>query len=374
VGVAVLAATLVAARGFATAERAWLPSVLGRPVPRPAYLRGEGSRVRRLLTPLRDPQTWLDALHAVLRFPLAVLSFSVTVTFWAVALGGLTYGAWDWALPDPSRSADNQDLLELLGYQSTGGTRIALYTAMGVVFAVLLPFVVRGTALLQGSLGRVLLTSRAVTQAEIGRLEEGRNAAVAAEAVALRRLERDIHDGPQQRLVRLSMDLSRAQRQLERDPEAARATLGEAAGLARETLEELRALSRGIAPPVLADRGLAAALAALAARSPVPVELVVELPEGRLAPVTENTAYFVVSEALANIAKHSGATTCRVAVARFGGLLRVEVEDDGTGGAVLAPGHGLAGLADRLRAVDGALTVDSPPGGPTRLIAELPCG
>jgi signal transduction histidine kinase len=144
--------------------------------------------------------------------------------------------------------------------------------------------------------------------------------------------------------------------------------------MTRETLEELRALSRGIAPPVLADRGLAAALAAVAARSPVPVELSVELPEGqRLAPAVENSAYFLVSEALANIAKHSDATVARVSVVREDGRLRVEVEDDGQGGAVLAAGHGLAGLADRLFAVDGVLVVDSPRGGPTRLIGELPC-
>ncbi|MBJ7454335.1 MAG: sensor histidine kinase, partial [Blastococcus sp.] len=248
-----------------------------------------------------------------------------------------------------------------------------LYTAIGLIAAVLLPFAVRAVALLQAQLSRIMLTSRAATQAEIGRLAEGREAAVAAEAVALRRLERDIHDGPQQRLVRLSMDLSRAQRQLDRDPGAARTTLTEAAVLARETLEELRALSRGIAPPVLADRGLAAALAALAARSPVPVELAVDLPTARLAPVTENTAYFVVSEALANVAKHSDAGTVRVALDCDGRRMRVVVEDDGSGGAVLAPGHGLAGLTDRLQAVDGVLTVDSPRGGPTRLTAELPC-
>jgi signal transduction histidine kinase len=374
VGVAVLAAMLLAARGFATLERSWLPAVLRRPVPRPAYLPAEGRPVRRLLTPLRDPQTWLDALHALIRLPVAILSFVLTVTFWSVALGGLTYGLWDWALPDASTDPDNQDLLELVGWESTAGRRILLYAVIGLVFAVLVPFVVRGVALLQASLGRVLLTSRADAQAQLGRMTEGRNAAVAAEAVALRRLERDIHDGPQQRLVRLGMDLSRAQRQLDRDPEAARATLGEAAGLARETLEELRALSRGIAPPVLADRGLAAALAALAARSPVPVELAVDLPSERLAPVTENTAYFVVSEALANVAKHSDATSCRVEVACADGRLRVVVEDDGTGGAVLAPGHGLSGLTDRLFAVDGELTVDSPRGGPTRLVGTLPCG
>jgi signal transduction histidine kinase len=373
VGVAVLAATLTAARGFASVERAWLPAVLGHPVPRPAYRTPEGGVVGKLVTPLRDPQTWLDALHGIVRFPVAVLSFALTVTLWSVALGGLTYGAWDWALPDPSTDPDNSDLLELLGFGSSAGSRIAFYTVIGVVFAVLLPFAVRAVALLQAQLGRVMLTSRAATQAELGRLTEGRNAAVAAEAVALRRLERDIHDGPQQQLVRLNMDLARAQRQLERDPAAAHTALGEAAGLARETLEDLRALSRGIAPPVLADRGLAAALAAVAARSPVPVDLAVDLPSERLSPVTENTAYFVASEALANVAKHSDAAACRVEVGCSGDRLRVVVEDDGTGGAVLAPGHGLAGLADRLQAVDGVLTVDSPRGGPTRLTAELPC-
>ena len=370
VGVAVLPATLVAARGFATVERSWLRRVVRRPLPSPVYLRAEGPTLRRLTTPLRDPQAWLDALHAIVRLPVAIVSFVVTFTFWYLALGGLTYFTWDWALPHEQ----NEALLELMRMESDAGARIVLYTAIGVVAAVLLPFVVRGAALLQASLGRAMLTSRAATQAELGRLTEGRNAAVAAEAVALRRLERDIHDGPQQQLVRLNMDLARAQRQLERDPEAARAALGEAAGLARETLEDLRALSRGIAPPVLADRGLAAALAAIAARSPVPVDLAVDLPTERLAPVTENTAYFVVSEALANVAKHSDATTCRVDVRCTGDRLRVVVEDDGTGGAVLAPGHGLSGLTDRLVAVDGALTVDSPRGGPTRLTAELPCG
>jgi signal transduction histidine kinase len=153
-----------------------------------------------------------------------------------------------------------------------------------------------------------------------------------------------------------------------------RDTLDEAIAQTQETLDELRALSRGIAPPVLADRGLAAALAAVAARSPVPVELAVDLPAERLTPVTENTAYFVVSEALANVAKYSHATACRVEVRGEGDRLRVVVEDDGIGGALLVPGHGLAGLADRLRAVDGALFLDSPGGGPTRLTAELPCG
>jgi signal transduction histidine kinase len=372
VGVAILPITLLIARGFATVERAQLPAVLERPLPTPAYRRAgaDASPVRRLTTPLRDPQAWLDALHAVVRFPVAIFSFVVTVTFWSIALAGLSYWAWAWALPD---DPSNQDLLELLGFDPSYWQTVVFYAFLGLLAVAIGIPAIRGSALLQASIGRAMLTSRAATQAEIGRLTEGRNAAVAAEAVALRRLERDIHDGPQQRLVRLNMDLARAQRQLDRDPVAARATLGEAAGLARETLEELRALSRGIAPPVLADRGLAAALAAVAARSPVPVDLAVDLPDGRLAPVTENTAYFVVSEALANVAKHSDATTCRVLVGIADGRLVVDVEDDGSGGAVMAPGHGLSGLADRLQAVDGRLSVDSPRGGPTRLTADLPC-
>ena len=377
VGLPVLVGTLYAARGFAAAERVRLPGVLREPVSVPAYLRprpGAG-RVRRLLTPLRDPQYWLDALHALLHLVTAVPAFVIVLTWWSITLAGLTSVLWDWSVPysDGRPVVDDETLPELLGLVDSATSRITTYTLLGVLFAVTLPFAVRGAALLGAQPARLLLCSRAATQAELGRLADSRDSAVAAEAVALRRLERDIHDGPQQRLVRLSMDLHRARRQVETDPAGARATLEEAAAQTRETLEELRALSLGIAPPVLADRGLAAALAAVAARSPVPVELAVALDAGeRLGPATENTAYFVVSEALANVAKHSEASLCRVTVDRTGDRLRVTVEDDGTGGAVAAPGHGIAGLVDRLRAVDGVLTVDSPRGGPTRLTAELP--
>ena len=373
IGVPTLVGTLFLARGFASLERRRLPAVLGRQSPEPVYrsARPGDPVVRRLLVPLRDPQYWLDALHGVLHLVVASVTWSVVVTWWAGALGGLSYAAWAWSLPD---GPDDHDVPELIGLGPGLPVKIVFYGVTGLVLLVTLPAVVRAMALLEAWLGRVLLTSRAGTQAELGRLAEGRDAAVAAEAVALRRLERDIHDGPQQRLVRLSMDLHRAQRLLDSDPEQARTTLAEAATLTTETLEELRALSRGIAPPVLADRGLAAALAAIAARSPVPVELAVGLPAGqRLPPAVENTAYFLVSEALANVAKHSGAGVARVTVVRQDRRLRVEIEDDGQGGAVLAPGHGLAGLADRLFAVDGVLVVDSPRGGPTRLIGELPC-
>jgi len=214
----------------------------------------------------------------------------------------------------------------------------------------------------------------AEVQNRISGLREQRDSAVSAEATALRRLERDIHDGPQQRLVRLAMDLGRARQQLASDPEAAKATIEEALGQTRETLDELRALSRGIAPPILADRGLPSALAALASRSTVPVGLSVDERLPRLPAIVENTAYFVVAEALANLAKHSQARAAAVDVVRIDGRLAVTVLDDGIGGAHMAKGHGLSGLADRVRAADGTLTVDSPAGGPTVIRAELPCG
>jgi signal transduction histidine kinase len=200
---------------------------------------------------------------------------------------------------------------------------------------------------------------------------------VSAEANALRRLERDIHDGPQQRLVRLAMDLSRAQQQLAADPEAARRTLDEALTQTRDTLAELRALSRGIAPPILVDRGLPSALAALAGRGVIPVDLTVDpqlgTPAGRLDPAVETTAYFVVAEALTNVAKHSRATECWLTVTCADHRLEIVVMDDGEGGAHLSKGHGLAGIADRLRSNGGTLAVVSPPGGPTEIHAELPC-
>jgi signal transduction histidine kinase len=249
-------------------------------------------------------------------------------------------------------------------------------TLTGLLFLVSAPLVTRGLALANAAFARALLAPGRVTalQERVEEMTVSRDAAVSAEASALRRLERDIHDGPQQRLVRLGMDLSLAQRRLHTDPEAAQSLLAEAIGQTRETLEELRALSRGIAPPVLADRGLAAALTGLAGRSTVPVELEMSLPNGaRLPAAVENAAYFVVTESLANVAKHSGASRCRVCVARRDGLVCVSVADDGHGGARLATGHGLAGLADRVRAANGRFDLQSPPGGPTLLAAELPC-
>jgi len=232
-------------------------------------------------------------------------------------------------------------------------------------------------ALLPGQFGRVLLTGIAEVQDRITGLEEQRDSAVSAEATALRRLERDIHDGPQQRLVRLAMELGRAERHLDSRPEAARAALADAITQTREALEELRALSRGIAPPILTDRGLHAALTALAGRSTVPAELEAspldEQPHGRLNVAVETAAYFVVAEALSNVAKHSEARRCAIGLRHDQGTLRAWVTDDGVGGAALDKGHGLRGLDDRVRAIGGQLRVTSPRGGPTTITAELPC-
>jgi signal transduction histidine kinase len=375
-GFPILAATLYAARAFADLERLRIGQILDRTVARPAYKSApEGAGiVRRILTPIIDGQAWLDVLHGVLVLIVSTVTFSFVLTWWAGMVGGLLYVTYGWAIPEAS---DNQDLPQILGMPGLAG-RTLLYTGAGIFFLGTLPSVARGCAVAQASLGRALLSGVAELRQRISGLEREKAtaeaqkaAAVSAEAIALRRLERDIHDGPQQRLVRLAMDIGRAQQQLDNDPEAARNAMAEALAQTQETLEELRALSRGIAPPILADRGLPAAMAALAGRSTVPVTLdVAEL--GRLNPAVENTAYFVVAESLANAAKHSVANECRISLDRLGDRLLVIVADDGVGGAHLAKGHGLTGLTDRTHAIGGTLTVDSPPGGPTTITAELP--
>jgi signal transduction histidine kinase len=210
-------------------------------------------------------------------------------------------------------------------------------------------------------------------RARVQTLETSRARTVEVAAAERRRIERDLHDGAQQRLVALAMDLGMAREKFADEPEAARALVEEAHQEAKRALAELRDLARGIHPAVLSDRGLDAALSALAARSPVPVEVRVAL-DARLPEPVEAIAYFVAAEALANVAKHAAAGGAVVSVRREGGLAILEVSDDGLGGADPARGSGLAGLADRVAGVDGQLTVTSPPGGPTVVRAELPCG
>jgi signal transduction histidine kinase len=187
-----------------------------------------------------------------------------------------------------------------------------------------------------------------------------------------RRLERDLHDGAQQRLVALSLQLGLARRKLEDDPVIGGRLLDAARGELDRALEELRELARGIHPAILTDRGLGAALEALAQRAPLPVDLHA-MPEDRLPAAVEAAAYFVVAESLTNVAKYSGAEHATVRVGRHDGFAVVEVSDDGVGGADPAAGTGLRGLADRLAALDGRLEVHSPPGGGTLIRANIPC-
>ncbi|WP_433802618.1 sensor histidine kinase [Actinomycetospora sp. CA-084318] len=247
-------------------------------------------------------------------------------------------------------------------------------TVLGALLLATFPLVTRVLTAVRAALARGLLTNQtAALRARTGELATARRAAVDAEANTLRRVERDLHDGPQQRLVRLDMDLETLGRRLDDDPARARVLLDEALAQNREALAEIRALSRGIAPPILADRGLAEAISAAAARCPVPVTVEIDLPAAPRPPAAvENTAYFVVTEALTNVAKHSGATRADVVLARDADRLVVQVADDGHGGAHVGKGHGLAGLADRLAAVEGRLDVASPDGGPTVVTADVP--
>ena len=214
------------------------------------------------------------------------------------------------------------------------------------------------------------LASQALANASAReQLAASRARIVEASDAERRRLERNLHDGAQQRLVSLSLLLRLAARRVKEDPETT-AQLERAADELAQALQELRELARGIHPAVLTERGLAPALQALAARAPLPVELVV--PEERLPAPVEAAAYYLVSEALANVAKHADASGVRVSVARDDGRVAVEVADDGVGGADPQRGTGLRGLADRLGALDGSLSLDSPPGSGTTLRAEIP--
>lgn len=372
IGIPITVGTLAAARGFAELERRATEAATGRPLPPHHYRPNRGRRLMgRLFRALVDPQSWRDVAHAVTALPLRAVTAAVALAWSVAGLGGLFYVFWQWSIP---RGSDDWTLFRSVTGVHSGAGDIALNTGLGVLLLVTLPTVVRWLTDVRALLARGLLTNQtAALRARAQALASGRRAAVAAEAQTLRRLERDIHDGPQQRLVRLGMDLESAVRRLDDDPERARPLLHEALEQTREALSELRALSRGIAPPILADRGLGPALAAAAGRCPIPVDLDVGLDAGaRLPALVENTAYFVVSEALTNIAKHAGAASVSVTVNIEDTLLRVVVRDDGRGGAHPGKGHGLAGLADRLEIVEGSLDVRSPPGGPTVLTAEVP--
>ena len=372
VGLLLLVIDLSIAGGFANIARLAVARVDGRePVPGGYLVPEPGvSARRRLFQRLRDPQRWMDLLWAVIYFPVSLITWIISVVWLALAVAGLLAPIADITLDlvlDPTIGQQRQGLAHLLGLQPELLWDIGFNLTCGIVFSLTAPAVLRGLASMQSGLIRSMLSWRS----EVSRLQTSRAAVQRAEADTRRRLERDIHDGPQQRLVRLRMDLARAQRQAEKDPVAASAIIQGAMDQTQQTLDELRQLSRGIAPPVLVDRGLAAAITEAATRSSVPVTVSTELPD--LPDHVSQAAYFVVSESLANLNKHSGATAAGVEARVVDGALQVRISDNGIGGASTAKGHGLAGLVERLNGVDGRLTITSPTGGPTTVEAMIPC-
>lgn len=381
-GSRVVVGVLTPARWFADLER-WRITMVRFPA---AGAESMGQRPRPKEIAASDPGLWLDVAHAVVALPIALATSAVTAVWWFAALGGATC---ELRSQSPSSGPLRPMTLHVgsaqshvavsLGLTSPAG-RHAFGTVLGLLLLFTLPLVTRACVAAQAGLGQALLSDASALHRRISGLEQERDtaraqtaAAVTAEAAALRRLERDIHDGPQQRLVRLALELGRAQRHFDSRPEAARGALADALVQTQEALDELRALSRGIAPPILVDRGLREALTALAARCTTPVELDTGPLDRRLDDAVETAAYFVVAEALTNVAKHSHARRCTIGLRHSAGTLRAWVTDDGVGGAALDKGHGLWGLDDRLHAVGGRLQVHSPGGGPTTITAELPC-
>jgi signal transduction histidine kinase len=247
---------------------------------------------------------------------------------------------------------------------------------VGVVgFVVAAPWLTTAVGWFHGVVVRALLgpTRRSALVEQVTKIEASRVAAVDSAEAERRRIERDLHDGAQQRLVALAMDLGMARERFDDDPEQTRRLVGEAHEEAKAALGELRDLVRGFHPAILEDRGLDAALSAVVARCPVPVQLDVDVATRPSASV-ESAAYYIVTEALTNVAKHSGATSARVTIARRGERLVIDVSDNGRGGADGANGTGLRGLAERVQSLGGWMSLMSPVGGPTSVLVELPWG
>jgi signal transduction histidine kinase len=371
VGLRVVPGILVPVRVMAALERARL--TLQRPgrLPSPYWSADGLDRAARIRVRLRDPATWRDLAWLLLAFPVALAAALWALGLWTVGLGLASLAVWYRFLPGGYAKLYDS------GGQAYGvvdSLSSALpYAALGLVLIWFAGWQTRACATGQAGLARLLLgaTHTVDLRARVVALSATRAAALDGQQRELRRIERDLHDGAQARLVALSVDLGLAEETFEADPVQARRLLATARDEADRTLADLRELVRGIGPPILADRGLGAALDAVTARSPIPVSLTVELTD-RLPPATELAAYFVICECLANAAKHSRARQMTVTVRRAGRNCRLIVTDDGVGGADPS-GSGLTGLADRVAALDGVFTVDSPAGGPTTVRAELPC-
>jgi len=388
IGLILLVAGLYVARGFGTVDLALLRWVGQPQITAPDW---QDARARTgffgwLRAVFGNAHYWLYLLWSgLVDFIVATVTWSIMIAWVSTALGGVTYWFWQIFLPTPNDQVYPAHwLLERIGFPLGNAdpqiVDTVSYLVVGLIFLATLPFVTRGLVSLHWLIAKGMLGAfrSDALRREVESLSSSRTAAVAAEGTALRRLERDIHDGPQQRLVRLQMDLAAADRQLDADPSAARTLLNEAMQQSKDALEELRALSRGFAPPLLLDRGLVAALDSMASRSSIPVTFVSAVPDDTVLPAeVERNMYFLAAEAVTNAEKHSQAkkVTMRVWVrddSSGRSWLDLTVSDDGMGGATALPGHGIAGLEERAHGLGGTVTVTSPIGGPTVVSAQLP--
>ncbi|MEA5360317.1 sensor histidine kinase [Amycolatopsis sp., V23-08] len=357
-------------RWLADRHRRWAGRELGEPVPRPYLPAPEAGWPSRLWTILRDPATWRDWAWLAVNAITGWLTCGLSLLLFA---GGFVYLLYPlvYALTPPE--VFRTPLGEAFRLRSV--TQSFALVPLGPVCFLLWYTTAARLARLNARVIRLLLgpTEQARLRARVEQLATSRAETVDTQAGELRRIERDLHDGAQARLASLGMSLGLAEQLLADDPQAARRLLAEARASTSDALAELRDLVRGIHPPVLADRGLDGALQALALINPTPTTVVTHLP-GRLPAPVESAAYFAVSEALSNAIKHAGARHIRItADLSATGDLTLRVADDGRGGAAPGSGTGLRGVARRLSAFDGTLSVDSPPGGPTEIRMWLPC-
>ncbi len=360
IGVVLIALAIEGSRLVARVER-WRVFVgeVDRPIPHP-YRPLRGGILDILRAEFADEARWRDVLYVAVNLPLTIIEFLVVGIAWALALVSLTLPLWIERLPSVPVA-----IVELAW--------------LGPVAGVILLFVAASLSQLVLALHRQVVVGLLCTsesrelRRQVETLRESRSAVLDVEASELRRIERDLHDGAQPRLVRLSIDLGLASERIDTDPEGAKELVREGQEQARAALAEIRQLVRGIAPAILLDRGLVPAIESITSLGGIRTAVISELAPGeRLPPAVERAAYFVASEALANVAKHSGAARCEVRCRREGAQLVVEIWDDGTGGAAIEPGGGLAGLASRVAGVDGAFSVSSPRGGPTLVRAVFP--
>jgi signal transduction histidine kinase len=372
IGIPLLGLTLRLASWFARAERARLAFLLGVAIP--GWPEQSRAGYRWWIVPrwrmFSEKATWAELGYGLLRLPISAVALTLSIGVWAAGLVALTLPAYSSALPGGGPNFGGGPHSGVQG----GAAFLAGSAILGVVLLLAAPQLTRGLAVADAAISRRLLGPRRDLEARVIELETSRERVVDAAEAERRRIERDLHDGAQQRLVALAMELGRAKAKFADDVDAARELVDQAHAQAKEALTELRNLVRGVHPPVLTERGLDAALSGLAALCPVPVDMHVDVPVRPKAAV-EAVAYFMVAEALTNVAKHSRASHAKVVVEGHGypGTLTVMVSDDGIGGAD-PHSPGLAGLADRVSGVDGRLSVESPTGGPTIIAAVLPCG